>query len=200
MKLSSSFAILKQLRNLEIRAFWGTNMTTFKIILGSILAIIFIFMYIIGFKTIHKSNKLRKNIGDIAIWKISIILAQEFPVEYKRNKRNSWVFLYGYILLIVGVAALLTSLYTLISYQDMTVTFIAGLIAMVADILMIIFFRRVLETKLEIQKTLMRTSDPEFQEKLSELITANQLALKGGKYVLPSFLFMFIALFIFLTL
>jgi len=156
--------------------------------------------YIIRFKSIHKSNKLQKNIGDIEIWKMSIILAQEYPKEYKRNKQNSRIFLLGYIILILSLAGLLVSLYTLISYRDSSITVIAALVGIVADILMMIFYRRVLETKLEIQNSLKKVSDSEVQEKLSEFINANQLALKGGKYLFPSFLFLFIALLVFLTL
>lgn len=175
-------------------------MNIFKIIIGSLLVIVAIPMYIIGFKNIRKSNKLRKNIGDIEIWKMSIILAQEYPKEYKRNKQNSRIFLFGYIILIISMAGLLVSLYTLISYRDSSITVIVALVGIVADILMMIFYRRVLETKLEIQNSLMKTSDPEIQKKLSEFINANQFALKGGKYLLPSFLFLFIALLVFLTL
>ncbi|ALB29383.1 hypothetical protein [Companilactobacillus heilongjiangensis] len=175
-------------------------MTLFKIILGSLLVIIAIPMYIIGFRSNRKSNKLRKNIGDIEIWKMSIILAQEYPKEYKRNKQNSRVFLFGYIILIISLTGLLVSLYTLISYMDSTITVIAALVGIVADILIMIFYRRVLETKLETQNSLKKVSDPEVQEKLSKFINANQLALKGGKYLLPSFLFLFIALLVFLTL
>lgn len=175
-------------------------MTIFKIILGILLVIVAIPMYIIGFRSNRKSNKLRKNIGDIEIWKMSIILAQEFPEEYRRNKRNSRVFLLGYIILILSLAGLLISLYTLISYMDSTITVIAALVGIVADILVMIFYRRVFETKLEIQNSLKKVSDPEVQEKLSEFINANQLAWKGGKYLLPSFLFLLIALLVFLTL
>lgn len=175
-------------------------MTILKIILCILLVIVAIPMYIIGFRSNRKSNKLRKNIGDIEIWKMSIILAQEYPKEYKRNKQNSRVFLLGYIILILSLAGLLVSLYTLISYMDSTITVIAALVGIAADILMIIFYRRVLETKLEIQNSLRKVSDPGVQEKLSKFINANQLALNSGKYLFPSFLFLFIGLLVFLTL
>ena len=108
-------------------------MTIFKIILGILLVIVAIPMYIIGFRSNRKSNKLRKNIGDIEIWKMSIILAQEFPEEYRRNKRNSRVFLLGYIILILSLlrtlVAFLTAWTTTASVFPFSPLFVEGIIS-----------------------------------------------------------------------
>jgi len=171
-------------------------MTIFKIIVEILLVIVTVPTFIIGLKNIRKSNKLRKNVSDIEVWKISIISAQEYPEEYKRNKQNIFGFLLGYIIFIIGLAVFLAGMYTFISYRDNTVTITATLVEIVAVLLMFIFYPRALGKKLKIQNSLIKTSDPEIQEKLSEFININQLALKGVKYFLPSILFLFIVFWV----
>lgn len=171
-------------------------MITFKLVLVVALIIIALPMYVIGLKNVQKSRNIKKNIGDIDAWKISIELAEKYPEEYKLIKRMSMSLGWAFLIMLFSIVGMISGFYTYIEYKDSTIIIVSCLIAIIGTVLVMLFSKKLLRLKLKIETNFKELADEENRLIISEYITSNQIALKGWKYTLPAFLLMFIVIFV----